>query len=111
MAAVILLLLKSCLAQDSIDEDKEKAISLLNPSFQNSVIHYFGSNEGYGIKATSDIHYGDPLFVLPFQYILTSFDYYPWTTVFEDSPIPFRLVPRLIYEYFANPNSGIKQKY
>ncbi|OMJ94527.1 hypothetical protein SteCoe_2308 [Stentor coeruleus] len=80
-----------------------EAINLLNSFCNNCIIEYYGEDKGYGIKANKNIVHGETLFKLPFKYMITSFDYYPWTTYFENSDQSFKLIPRLIYEKYVNP--------
>ncbi|OMJ82792.1 hypothetical protein SteCoe_16387 [Stentor coeruleus] len=79
------------------------AVDIFNSLCQGCTIEYYGEDKGYGIKATKNILYGDIMFSLPFQYMITSFDYYPWSSYFENTDHTFKLVPRLIYEKYINP--------
>lgn len=85
------------------DKGGNEVIRLLNGFCNNCEIEYYGEDIGYGVKANKNIAYGEPLFKLPFKYMITSFDYYPWSIYFENSDQFFKLIPRLIYEKYANP--------
>lgn len=85
------------------DDANKVALDIFNSLCQGCTIEYYGEDKGYGVKATKKILRGDTIFSLPFQYMITSFDYYPWSSYFENSGHPFKLVTRLIYEKYANP--------
>ena len=42
---------------------------------------------------------------VPWKYIMNSYDEYVWTEYFKDTPTRTRLVARLIYEKFINPDT------
>jgi hypothetical protein len=106
MAIQLFLILSLSIAEVPSDPENSKAVPILNSFLHNSALQYYSPAKGFGLKALSDIQYGDIILTLPFQYTLTSFDYYPWSSVFEDAAFTFRLVPRLIYERFVNKDSG-----
>lgn len=88
-------------------EETTRAVHILSKFCINCNVSYIGKDSGYGVKATQKISYGDLVMKIPFGLVLTSFDYYPWSTYFEDADSSFKLIPRLMYEKYVKPEKNI----
>lgn len=107
--ALITFYLISSLVQGSKEQDTESALEILNGFCQGCRIRYLGEGKGYGVVAEKDFKFGEITMVIPYKNIITSFDIYPWSEYFESFNHENRLIPRLIYEKFKNPeNTNIK---
>lgn len=75
----------------------ETHLSLLNSLTRNCEVAYIDSKSGYGIRALSPIKYGDVLMIIPPNYVITSFDQYPWSRHLQSYTSIFSLICRLLY--------------
>ncbi|OMJ83316.1 hypothetical protein SteCoe_15777 [Stentor coeruleus] len=100
---VLIIFYLISLAQASKEQDIESALEILNSFCQGCSIQYLGEAKGYGVIAEKDFKFGEITMVIPYKDIITSFDHYPWSTYFESFNHENRLIPRLIYEKFKNP--------
>jgi hypothetical protein len=93
-----LFLIACLLVSTSSRNLNQTHLSLLNSITRNCEVVKISESAGFGIVSKKKISQGDTLMIIPPNYILTSFDSYPWFSYFKDSPPNFSLIGRLLYE-------------
>ena len=107
--ALILTLIFLFTTAPSATQMTPNAFKLMSSLTRNCELVYINDNIRYSVKATRDIHYGDTLMIIPPQYILSSFEKFPWSGRFKSSSPGNQLTVRLLYEKFvAQENSNRK---
>jgi len=90
------------------EEDKFNFHQLVPQNARNIALLRWPDSRGHSFVVSRPIQKGLPVLVMDPEYILTSFDAYPWAPLFEDAPAHIQLMARLIYEKFeGNENSLI----
>ena len=93
----------------SASQISPNTLKLLNSFTRNCELIYIDENARYGLRATKDIHFGDPIMVIPPNYLLSTFDIYPWSSKLKTHPSSFRLIIRLLYEKFVVQENSNKK--
>lgn len=78
------------------------------PSVQ---IAYLGEDLGIGLIATQDIKRGQAIGATPAQFLLTSFDDYPFKNYLKKGPQALSLLGRFVYEKFVNNSKDYTNLY
>ena len=107
---VIILLTAFTIAFSAVPERMTKAEKLqwaidVTSEYCRNIVPKETSYGGIGLFTTKDVKFKQEYCEVPWKYIMNSYDEYVWTEYFKDTPTRTRLVARLIYEKFINPDT------
>lgn len=93
------------------EDDKFHFHQLVPQNSRNIALLRWPDDRGHSFVVSKPIQKGLPVLVIDPEYILTSFDAYPWAPLFEDAPAHIQLMARLIYEKFEGNEDSLIYHY